>query len=198
MKKFVGVNLFFIVILSFTIHAMTVFGLDGAVVNGQYGKMVTGIRVPETICSIAKGELQKKREKPAGNKGSSQNRWGIQLDEIELDMIARITMLEAGAEPDRGQQAVVEVILNRMYSDQFPDTVYEVLSQKDNGCSQFVTWKNRNMDAAKPAERVKRNVKAVLDGETQILPFKTMYFSLEKENGHIQCVIGNHVFCNQT
>jgi N-acetylmuramoyl-L-alanine amidase len=113
-------------------------------------------------------------------------------------MIARITMLEAGAEPDRGQQAVVEVILNRMYSDQFPDTVYEVLSQKDNGCSQFVTWKNRNMDAAKPSERVKRNVKAVLDGETHILPFKTMYFSLEKENGHIQCVIGNHVFCNQT
>ena len=51
MKKFVGVNLFFIVILSFTIHAMTVFGLDGADVNGQYGKMVTGIRVPETICS---------------------------------------------------------------------------------------------------------------------------------------------------
>ena len=101
MKKFVGVNLFFIVILSFTIHAMTVFGLDGADVNGQYGKMVTGIRVPETICSIAKGELQKKREKPAGNKGGPQNRWGIQLDEIELDMIARITMLEAGAEPDR-------------------------------------------------------------------------------------------------
>ena len=198
MKKFVGVNLFFIVILSFTIHAMTVFGLDGADVNGQYGKMVTGIRVPETICSIAKGELQKKRENPEGNKGGPQNRWGIQLDEIEQDMIARITMLEAGAEPDRGQQAVVEVILNRMYSDQFPDTVYEVLSQKDNGCSQFVTWKNRNMDAAKPSERVKRNVKAVSDGETQILPFKTMYFSLEKENGHIQGVIGNHVFCNQT
>ena len=146
----------------------------------------------------SKGELQKKREKPAGNKEAPQNRWGIQLDEIELDMIARITMLEAGAEPDRGQQAVVEVILNRMYSDRFPDTVYEVLSQKDNGCSQFVTWKNRNMDAAKPSERVRRNVKAVLDGETQILPFKTMYFSLEKENGHIQCVIGNHVFCNQT
>ena len=119
MKKFVGVNLFFIVILSFTIHAMTVFGLDGADVNGQYGKMVTGLRVPEKICSVAKGELQKKREKPEGNKGSPQNRWGIQLDEIEQDMIARITMLEAGAEPDRGQQAVVEVILNRMYSDQF-------------------------------------------------------------------------------
>ena len=198
MKKFVGVNLFFIVILSFIIHAMTVFGLDGADVNGHYGKMVTGLRVPEKICSVAKGELQKKRETPEGNKGSPQNRWGIQLDEIEQDMIARITMLEAGAEPDRGQQAVVEVILNRMYSDQFPDTVYEVLSQKDNGCSQFVTWKNRNMDAAKPSERVKRNVKAVLDGETQILPFKTMYFSLEKENGHIQCVIGHHVFCNQT
>ena len=135
----------------------------------------------ETICSIAKGELQKKRENPEGNKGSPQNRWGIQLDEIEQDMIARITMLEAGAEPDRGQQAVVEVILNRMYSDQFPDTVYEVLSQKDNGCSQFVTWKNRNMDAAKPSERVKRNVKAVLDGETHILPLRPCIFPWKRK-----------------
>ncbi|MFR5011729.1 MAG: hypothetical protein ACLTDI_12620 [Acutalibacteraceae bacterium] len=66
MKKFVGVNLSFIVILSFTIHAMTVFRLDGADVNGQYGKMVTGIRVPETICSIAKGELQKKKRETCG------------------------------------------------------------------------------------------------------------------------------------
>ncbi len=56
MKKFVGVNLFFIVILSFIIHAMTVFGLDGADVNGHYGKMVPGICVPEKIFSIAKGE----------------------------------------------------------------------------------------------------------------------------------------------
>ena len=39
MKKFVGVNLFFIVILSFTIHAMTVFGLDGADVNGKEVKI---------------------------------------------------------------------------------------------------------------------------------------------------------------
>lgn len=63
MKKFVGVNLSFIVILSFTIHAMTVFGLDGADVNGQYGKMVTGIRVPETICSIAKRRITKRKER---------------------------------------------------------------------------------------------------------------------------------------
>ncbi|MFR5011730.1 MAG: cell wall hydrolase [Acutalibacteraceae bacterium] len=114
-------------------------------------------------------------------------------------MIARITMLEAGAEPDRGQQAVVEVILNWMYSDQFPDTVYEVLSQKDNGCSQFVTWKNRNMDVCETFGACETgNVKAVLDGGNTDSAFKTMYFSLEKENGHIQCVIGNHVFCNQT
>lgn len=198
MIKFVGVNLFFIVALSFTIHVMTVFGLDGTDGNGQYRKMLAGPRVPETIFSTAKREIQTKRNQLAKSQRSPQNRWGIELDEIEQDMIARITMLEAGAEPDRGQQAVVEVILNRMYSHQFPDTVYEVLSQKDNGRIQFVTWKNRNSDAAEPSERVKRNVKAVLDGKTDILPFKTVYFSLEKENGHIQCVIGNHVFCNQT
>ena len=115
-------------------------------------------------------------------------------------MIARrITMLEAGAEPDRGQQAVVEVILEPDYSDQFPDTVYEgAPARKTMGAVSSSHGRTGIWTLQKPAERVKRNVKAVLDGETQILPFKTMYFSLEKENGHIQCVIGNHVFCNQT
>lgn len=112
-------------------------------------------------------------------------------------MIARITMLEAGGESDRGQQAVIEVICNRIYSSEFPDTVYEVLSQNNHGVEQFVTWKNRNIPAAEPSERVKRNVEAVLNGETHILPYQTMYFSRRGENGDVQVVIGQHVFCNQ-
>ena len=76
MKKFVGVNLFFIVILSFTIHAMTVFGLDGAVVNGQYGKMVTGIRVPETILLYSKRRITKEKRETCGNKRRSSKTGG--------------------------------------------------------------------------------------------------------------------------
>ena len=41
---------------------MTVFGLDGADVNGQYGKMVTRIRVPGDNLLYSKRRITKERE----------------------------------------------------------------------------------------------------------------------------------------
>ena len=82
------------------------------------------------------------------------NRWNILLNESEKDLLARIVMLESGNQSDKGQQAVVEVIFNRIYSDEWPDTLYDVLSQK----RQFSTWKNRNSKRAIPTEQVKRNI----------------------------------------
>lgn len=127
-----------------------------------------------------------------------KNRWNLALGAVETDMVERIVMLESGGESDLGQQAVTEVIFNRIYSELYPDTVYEVLSQTDCGVRQFSSWKNRNSQSAVPSERVKKNVRAVLNGETRILPFKTLYFSQKGENPEIQAVIGNHVFCNQS
>lgn len=126
-----------------------------------------------------------------------QNRWNISVSEEEQDLLERIVMLESGGEVDRGQQAVAEVILNRVYSEKYPDTVYEVLSQVDSGYVQFSTWKKRNLKAADPSERVIQNVAAVLNGETDILPFETVLFSRKAQNRNIQEVIGNHVFCNR-
>lgn len=62
------------------------------------------------------------------------------LTEEEKTLIYKITFAEAGNQKEEGQRAVIEVILNRVLSDNFPNTVEEVLSQK----SQFTTWKNRN------------------------------------------------------
>lgn len=127
-----------------------------------------------------------------------KNRWNLTLGTEEIDLLARIVMLEAGGESDLGQQAVVEVIFNRIHSELYPNTVYEVLSQTDCGVRQFSSWKNRNSQSADPSERVKKNVSKVLDGETHALPFDTLYFSIKGENQEVQAVIGNHVFCNQS
>lgn len=124
------------------------------------------------------------------------NRWNIELDEDEQELLARITMLEAGNQSSKGQQAVVEVILNRVYDKDFPDTVEGVLSQNDP--VQFVTYKNRNSSKAQPTEQVYESVKAVLNDETNILPFNTVYFSRGGEKGKkVQEVIEDHVFCNK-
>lgn len=123
-----------------------------------------------------------------------ENRWGITLTEDEIDLLARIVMLEAGGESDWGKDAVVEVIFNRMYDKDFPDSLKEVLSQK----GQFATWKNRNCDAAVPTDDVYESIDCVLSGQTDILPFETVYFSRGGESEKkVQIIIDNHVFCNK-
>lgn len=64
------------------------------------------------------------------------------LSKITLDdfyEICRVVMNEAGGESYKCQVAVAETIINRINSDEFPDTIYEVLyqpyqySHADNG-----------------------------------------------------------------
>ena len=62
------------------------------------------------------------------------------LTEEEKTMIAQITFREAGNQSEEGQRAVVEVILNRLNSERWPNTVEGVLSQDH----QFSTWRGRN------------------------------------------------------
>ena len=47
---------------------------------------------------------------------SPENRWHITLSPDETELLARIVWLESQGEPVKGQQAVVEVVFNRMRS----------------------------------------------------------------------------------
>jgi N-acetylmuramoyl-L-alanine amidase len=51
------------------------------------------------------------------------------LKDWERTLICRVMMSECPFEPAEGQRAVAQVILDRLQSDAFPDTVYEVLNQ---------------------------------------------------------------------
>ena len=65
-------------------------------------------------------------------------------DEEEEDRVfwlSRIIEAEAGAEPFEGKLAVGSVILNRMLSDEFPDTVWGVIFDDRNGV-QFTPAEN--------------------------------------------------------
>ena len=106
-------------------------------------------------------------------------------------MLARIVWLEANGEPVEGQEAVVEVVLNRMASELYPDTLYDVLCQKNP--VQFCLWKNR--DTAKPTEKEYESIRQVLSGNTQILREDTLYFSTTPLTENVDVRIGGHSFC---
>ena len=140
---------------------------------------------------IESGETFDMYEAQVPTKVSLPNRWNIVLTDEEIDLLARILWLEARGESVEGQEAVVEVIFNRMASERFPDSLYEVLSQKNP--VQFCTWKNR--ESARPTDKEFQSIAYVLDGDTNILRNDTIFFSRKPLTGNLDTVIGGHCFC---
>jgi len=112
----------------------------------------------------------------------------------DVNTLARLVWLEARGESDQGQRAVVEVVLNRVASDRFPNTINEVVfANNGNGRWQFSPAKRIPKTVATSKEY--RNVYYVLYGGERILPADVVYFSTTAANSRVYCKIGCHVFC---
>ena len=57
----------------------------------------------------------------------------VYYDKNEVYWLSRIIYAESGAEPFRGQIAVGNVVLNRVESKQFPNTIYDVIFDRKYG-----------------------------------------------------------------
>ena len=60
-----------------------------------------------------------------------------QLEQADLEVLLRIVEAEAGCEDEDGKLLVANVILNRLNSEKFPDSITEIVFQRENGVSQF-------------------------------------------------------------
>ncbi|MCC8156332.1 MAG: cell wall hydrolase [Oscillospiraceae bacterium] len=117
----------------------------------------------------------------------------VEMTDAERDELAAIIWLEARGESAEGQQAVAEVVLNRVISADFPDTVTDVLHDGEHsGVKQFSSI--GALPSAAPETAQYAAIDAALYGEN-ILPADVVYFSRGAENGNIWGSIGGHVFC---
>lgn len=116
----------------------------------------------------------------------------MEMTSEEMRLLETILALEAQDEPFEGQKAVVEVIFNRVLSPDFPDTVYDVLSQK----GQFETWKWRNKPYNTPNKTQTDVIAEVIANGNQntVLPEGYVFFCVGKVNGTDFIKIGNHHF----
>ena len=114
----------------------------------------------------------------------------LTLTDTEIDLIARIVWHEARGESAEGQRAVVEVIFNRIEADNFPDSVTDVIFQKN----QFASA--RYVDSAEPTTEQFEAIEQALY-EEPMLPSDVVYFSQDAENDRVWGVIGGHTFCYQ-
>lgn len=114
----------------------------------------------------------------------------ISLTEEERTLIAKVIWVEARGEPAEGQQAIAEIIFNRMVSDSFPNTVQEVLFSFNQFPSTEYLYK------AKPSQAQYDAIQDALSGP-YILPIDVYHFATYPVNKNVWGTIGGHVFCYQ-
>lgn len=92
----------------------------------------------------------------------------IEMTEEELNELAAVVFLEAGNQSAEGQQAVVEVVFNRVLHSAFPDTVHDVLHQGEGSdVPQFSTI--YAVSTATPTQAQYDAINGALYGDTILL-----------------------------
>ena len=95
------------------------------------------------------------------------NEDAVFLDEESYDILCRIVEAEAGNEDEKGRMLVANVVLNRVESSRFPDTVKGVVFQKSGGLYQFSPVANGRYYRVTVSEKTKNAVDKVLRGEDE-------------------------------
>ena len=88
------------------------------------------------------------------------------LSERDMELLLRIVEAEAGCEDEDGRILVANVVLNRMESELFPDSVAEVVLQTNNGVSQFSPVSSGSIWTVEISEETREAVEKALEGET--------------------------------
>lgn len=97
--------------------------------------------------------------------------WSYSVSDKDVLLLQKIVMAEAEGEPYEGKVAVANVVLNRLRSANFPDSIYKVIYQK----SQFSPVANGRLKRVVPNEDSIKAVNAALNGKKEVAD-DTYYF----------------------
>jgi N-acetylmuramoyl-L-alanine amidase len=156
----------------------------------QYGVTVEGLK---TANHLQNDTIYIGQTLTIGNGASSA------VSPEERDLLSRLVEAEAKGEPYQGKVAVAMVVLNRVASPEFPDSIQDVIHQQlENGGYQFTPVGNGAID--QPAsDESKRAVDEALASQNHTND--SLYFYNPKiatndwvKTQQVTAVIGNHVF----
>lgn len=142
--------------------------------------------IPEQVEEVSVQEESVQEEEPVDILAT--------LDPKDLDVFARCVEAEAGNQGLYGKQLVADVILNRVKSRDFPDTITDVIMERNsNGVYQFSVVDDGAIERVTPTEETYEAIRTEL---AQIQYPSLMYFSAE---GHLPYgtpwkKVGGHYF----
>ena len=154
---------------------------------------------------IQTGEENVETEIPADESDSAptavaaEDKKSFELNDNEYKVLLKIVEAEAGSEDLTGKMLVANVIMNRVRSDQFPDTVTEVVYQRHKGNAQFSPVDNGTIDTVTVSAETVEAVRRVMNGEDSsngALFFRAVYCNGGWFDRNLTRVLehGNHIF----
>ena len=157
------------------------------VVTTSAKKTVVGEKIDEVEQSVVEEPAQS--TPPVQYGGGRYSSIANGITQQEKDYIARLAFLEARGESDEGQRAVIEVILNRVLSGSFPNTIEGVIFQS----GQFSPANLISSTTATSKEY--NNLEFVLSGQAFQTDVNVVFFSTGLQQGRqVYKKIGNHYF----
>lgn len=111
------------------------------------------------------------------------------ISEQDKYLLAKINECEAGNQNIRTRELVVFVVLNRVKSDKFPDTIEEVIKENHNGVYQFSPLiQGGNWYNTEPTEEAYKAVDNVLNSMNSMYDYSggALYFESceDEDNWH--------------
>lgn len=100
------------------------------------------------------------------------------LSDEDYEILLKIVQAEAGSEDETGKMLVAGVVMNRVESSKFPDTVKEVVFQSEGGVYQFSPVANGSFYSVVVTEETVEAVDRVLSGEN--ITEGALYFAARK------------------
>lgn len=113
---------------------------------------------------------------------------GLKLTDEETKLLAKLVWVEARGESEDGQQAIAEVVLNRLTSGNFGTSITAMINDE----SQFVPHKL--IVAAKPGQAQYEAIDRALYGP-YVLPKEVQFYGRVRTTDSVWGEIGGHIFC---
>jgi len=112
----------------------------------------------------------------------------LKLTDDETKLLAKLIYVEARGESEDGQQAIAEVVLNRLVSGDFGSSITNMINDE----SQFVP--HRLILTAKPSQAQYEAIDRALYGP-YVLPIEVTFYGTVRTTDSKWGTIGRHIFC---
>lgn len=180
------------------IGTLTVYAAEdtfsGELVEAIQNEVVTEDNVETEIPTEETAEQVVVEVTPEALTGNS-----FSLEDQEYQVLLKIVEAEAGCEDTEGRMLIANVVMNRVRNGYFPNTVTEVVYQRQDGTAQFSPVSDGRIDTVNVSQGTIDAVARVMNGE-DISQGALFFRSVRSRSGWFDQKLsrvlehGNHIF----